>query len=274
MSLKLDGTLLLVGAGRMGGALLAGWLENGLAPSKVVVVDPSPPDEVRALVVGRGIRLEAKPPKLQTPPCVMVMAVKPQAMDAVLSEIAGIAGPRTLVVSIAAGRTIASFERHLPAGIPIVRTMPNTPAAIGRGITVCVANAHAGAGERTLCDALLSAVGEVGWVEDEALIDTVTAVSGSGPAYVFLLAECLAEAGVQAGLDPALAMRLARATVSGSGELLRQSELEAAILRRNVTSPGGTTAAALDVLMGSDGLQQLMTRAVAAATRRGRELAS
>jgi pyrroline-5-carboxylate reductase len=273
MSLKLDGTLLLIGAGKMGGALLAGWLEKGLDPSRIVIVDPNPPDEVRRLTLDRGIRLEATPPGLDPPPQVMLMAVKPQAMDAVLAGVAGAAGPRTLVVSIAAGRTIASFERQLRAGTPIVRTMPNTPAAIGRGITVCVANAHAGALERALCDALLSAVGEVGWVEDEALIDAVTAVSGSGPAYVFLLAECLAAAGVEAGLDPALATRLARATVSGSGELLRQSDLDASVLRRNVTSPGGTTAAALEVLMAPDGLERLMTRAVAAAARRGRELA-
>jgi pyrroline-5-carboxylate reductase len=273
MSLKLEGTLLLVGAGKMGGALLSGWLENGLAPGNIVVVDPAPSEEIRTLASERGIRLESTAPRLQPSPAVIVMAVKPQAMDGVLASMTGVANARTLVVSIAAGRPISSFERHLPAGTPVIRTMPNTPAAIGRGITVCVANTHADTVERALCDALLSAVGEVGWVEDEALIDAVTAVSGSGPAYVFLLAECLAAAGVEAGLAPELAMRLARATISGSGELLRQSDLEAAVLRRNVTSPGGTTAAALEVLMGPGGLQQLMTKAVVAAANRGRELA-
>lgn len=273
MKIELDGPLLLVGAGKMGGAMLSGWLARGLDPAKVIVVDPSPPPEMKELLARHGIRLEAVAPKLATAPAVILMAVKPQVMDAVFAPLAAIAGPKTLVISIAAGRTIASFEKHLKPGIPVIRTMPNTPAAIGRGITVCTANAAADARARALCETLLSAVGEVGWVEDERLIDAVTAVSGSGPAYVFLLVEALAAAGAKAGLDPALSMRLARATVSGSGELLHQSDLPAAELRQNVTSPGGTTAAALGVLMGADGLEPLMTKAVDAATRRGRELA-
>ncbi len=273
MKLKFDGPLLLVGAGKMGGAMLSGWLARGLAPADVIVVDPSPSAEIGELLTKHGIQIEAGAPKLDTAPAVILMAVKPQVMDAVFAPLAAIAGPKTLVISIAAGRTIASFEKHLKPGIAVIRTMPNTPAAIGRGITVCMGNEAAGAGARALCGALLSAVGEVGWVDDEELIDAVTAVSGSGPAYVFLLVEALAAAGVKSGLDPELSMRLARATVSGSGELLHQSNLEAAILRQNVTSPGGTTAAALGVLMGPDGLDPLMKRAVDAAVRRGRELA-
>lgn len=273
MTLDLDGPLLLVGAGKMGGAMLSGWLARGLDAANVVVVDPTPPPEVMSIIAQHRIRHETGTPRLAVPPSVILMAVKPQVMDAVFAPLAAIAGPETVVVSIAAGRTIASFEKHLKPGIAVIRTMPNTPAAIGRGITVCAGNKNAGARERALCEALLSAVGEVGWVADEGLIDAVTAVSGSGPAYVFLLVEAMAAAGVQAGLDPELAMRLARATVAGSGELLHQSELPAATLRQNVTSPGGTTAAALGVLMGPDGFEPLMKRAVDAAAKRGRELA-
>lgn len=271
--LELDGPLLLVGAGKMGGALLTGWLGRGLDPRQVVVVDPMPPPEVQSILDRHGIRHQADAPDLDHPPAVILMSVKPQLMDTVFPPIAKLAGPETVVISIAAGRTIASFERSLPPRTAVIRTMPNTPAAIGRGITVCAANAHAGKAARALCEALLSAVGDVGWVDEEALLDAVTAVSGSGPAYVFLLAECLAAAGIEAGLSPELSMRLARATVSGSGELLHRSDLEAAALRKNVTSPGGTTAAALDVLMAKDGLQPLLTKAVLAAANRGRELA-
>jgi pyrroline-5-carboxylate reductase len=176
-------------------------------------------------------------------------------------------------VSIAAGKTIASFERFLAPGIAVVRAMPNTPAQVGRGVTACVANAATTAAQKAMATELLSAVGEVVWLDREEDMDAVTAVSGSGPAYVFLVAECLAQAGRAAGLSPDLAASLARATVAGAGELLHRSELDAATLRTNVTSPGGTTAAALDVLMAKPGLQDLMTEAVAAAVRRGRELA-
>ena len=171
-----------------------------------------------------------------------------------------------------AGRTLRFLEAALP-GAALVRAMPNTPAAIGRGITVAVANARVSGAQRALVDTLLSAVGAVEWVADEALMDAVTALSGSGPAYVFLLAEAMARAGVAAGLPPALAEKLARATVAGSGELLHRSPLDAATLRQNVTSPGGTTAAALDVLMAKDGLEALLTKAIAAATKRSRDLA-
>lgn len=273
MSISIDGTLLLVGAGKMGGAMLSGWLARGLSASQVVVLDPAPPAEIEDLLREHKVRRIASPSEVGAPPAVVVMAVKPQVMDAVFPPVAALAGPRTLVLSIAAGRTIASFEKHLKPGTPVVRTMPNTPAAIGRGITVGVGNAHVDVTQRATCDALLSAVGAVGWVEDEALIDAVTAVSGSGPAYVFLLTETLAEAGIAAGLEPELARSLARATVVGSGELMHQSPLEPAVLRQNVTSPGGTTAAALAVLMGPDGMQSLMTKAIIAARNRGRELA-
>lgn len=275
MTLSLDGPLLLAGAGKMGGAMLSGWLKRGLDPAHVIVQDPGPPAEVAQLLKDHGILSSSSiADALEAAPAVIVVAVKPQAMDSVFPDLARLAGPRTLVLSIAAGKTIQSFERHLGAGAAVVRAMPNTPAAIGRGITVCVANRHVSSGQRALATSLLEAVSEVGWVDDEALMDAVTAVSGSGPAYVFLLAEVLAAAGVAQGLDPELSARLARVTVSGSGELLRQSSESASQLRQNVTSPGGTTAAALSVLMREgNGLPDLMAEAIAAATKRGRELA-
>jgi pyrroline-5-carboxylate reductase len=274
MPIQLDGDLVLAGAGNMGGAMLAGWLAGGLDPKRIIVQDPSPPLAIAELLKRHGIASHAVLPERGAPPAVLLMAVKPQIMEDVFPPLAKRAGPKTLVLSIAAGKTIASFERHLVKGIAVVRSIPNTPAAVGRGITVAAPNAHVTAAQRTLCDALLGAIGEVGWVDDEALIDPVTAVSGSGPAYVFYLTECLAAAGVKAGLAPDLAMRLARATVSGSGELMRQSDLGPDQLRKNVTSPNGTTYAALQVLMSDKGLEPLMAEAVAAATKRSRELAS
>ena len=194
-------------------------------------------------------------------------------MDAVVPLYVRYAGAGPVFLSIAAGKTIALFERHLGPAAAIVRAMPNTPAAVGRGITVCCANARVSAPQRSLCRELLEAVGEVAWVEDEALLDPVTGVSGSGPAYVFLLVEAMTEAGTAAGLPAALAARLARATVAGAGELLHQADEQAATLREAVTSPGGTTQAALAVLMGAEGWQDAITRAIAAATERSRELA-
>ena len=274
MTLKIDGTLLLAGAGNMGAALLAGWLERGLHPARILVQDPAPPPSAKALLGRHGIAAQATIGAPPEPPAVIVVAVKPQVMDEVFPPLARLAGKSTVVLSIAAGRTIAGFEKHLPKGTAVVRSMPNTPAAIGRGITVGVANAHVTPAQRAACDALLRAVGEVAWVDDEGLLDAVTAVSGSGPAYVFYLSECLAEAGIKAGLAPELAQKLARCTVAGSGELLHRSDLAADTLRQNVTSPGGTTFAALQVLMAeNDGLAKLMREAVAAATRRSRELA-
>lgn len=275
VSWNLQGPILLVGAGKMGGALLEGWLRAGIPAGDIRVVEPKPSDELRqfcranALALDRGAERDAK-----RPPAVIVMAVKPQVMDSVFETVAPLAGGKTVTLSIAAGKTLASFEKHLTPSSAVVRAMPNTPASIGRGITVLCANQHTFAHEKKLCERLLSAVGEVGWVEDEALMDAVTAVSGSGPAYVFLLSEALAEAGVKAGLPAELAERLARQTVAGSGELLHRAHgVSAAELRRNVTSPGGTTAAALDVLMAEDGLGELMARAVAAAVERGKALA-
>jgi pyrroline-5-carboxylate reductase len=205
---------------------------------------------------------------------VVLMAVKPQDMERVFPPLARLTGPHTVVLSVAAGRTISSFERHLPSGTAVVRSIPNTPAAVGRGITVATANAHVSPAQKALCQELLSAVGETAWVDDEALIDPVTAVSGSGPAYVFYLSECLAEAGVAAGLAPDLAQKLARWTVAGAGELLHRSDQPADVLRKNVTSPNGTTFAALQVLMSDTGLKPLLTQAVLAAARRSKELAS
>jgi pyrroline-5-carboxylate reductase len=274
MALVFDGTLLLAGVGNMGQALLSGWLERGLDPKRVIVQDPSPPERARALLARHHIACAASPAALSEPPSVIVLAVKPQVIEEALPPLARLAGSATLVLSIAAGRTIAGIARHLPEGLGVVRSMPNTPAAIGRGITVAVANTRVTPVQRAACDGLLSAVGEVAWVEDEGLLDAVTAVSGSGPAYVFHLAECLAEAGVRAGLAPQLAEQLARCTVAGAGELLYRSELPAAVLRANVTSPNGTTFAALKVLMADDGLASLLNAAVAAAAKRSRELAS
>lgn len=258
----------------MGGALLEGLIAQGLDPRRVRVQDPAPPAEIAALLARHGLAAEPRVETLSEPPGVIVAAVKPQVMDAVFPPVARLAGPETLTVSIAAGRTLRSFERHLAADAAVVRAMPNTPASIGRSITVCTPNAHVTPAQRRLCEALMAAVGEVAWVEDEALMDAVTAVSGSGPAYVFLLAEALEKAAVAAGLAPALARRLARATVSGAGELLARSDLDASALRRNVTSPGGTTAAALDVLMAAEGgLEEIVTKAVLAGEGRSRELA-
>ena len=258
--------VLLVGCGKMGSALLAGWLERGIAPGDVVVVDPTAPALAVSVVAG------AADIPAGFAPDVVVLAVKPQVMAEVLPPYARFR--QAVFLSIAAGKPVAFFRAHLGDAAVIVRAMPNTPAAVRRGITVCCAGAEVDAARRALCQSLLEAVGEVGWVADEGLMDAVTAVSGSGPAYVFLLAEVMTAAGIAQGLPPELAARLARATVAGSGELLRQSGDEAGQLRRNVTSPGGTTAAALAVLMAEDGgLARLMETAVAAATRRGRELA-
>jgi pyrroline-5-carboxylate reductase len=268
---EVAGNVVLVGAGKMGSAMLDGWIGLGLEPSRVAVIEPQPARELSALVA-RGLKLNPDP-RAVPDPAIVVIAVKPQVAAEVVPTAAPLVGPSTVVVSIMAGQRLASLERALPAGSAVVRTMPNTPAAIGRGITVAVANARVSPPQRDLAHRLLAAIGAVEWVEDEALLDAVTAVSGSGPAYVFLLAEALAQAGAAAGLPADLAERLARATVAGSGELLHRSVVDAPILRRNVTSPGGTTEAALAVLMGEDGLAALMRRAVDAATRRSRELA-
>jgi pyrroline-5-carboxylate reductase len=264
------GTILLVGAGKMGSALLQGWLSLGIAPDNLAVIEPQPSNDITALA-GRGLNLNP-PQRLDHEIAAIVIAVKPQVAPEVMPTLVPFVGAATVVVSIMAGRTLRFLEASLPRAA-LVRAMPNTPAAVGRGITVAVPNACVSAAQRDLVHALLSAVGAVEWTDNEGLMDAVTALSGSGPAYVFLLAETMARAGCAAGLPPLLAEALARATVAGSGELLHRSRLDAATLRHNVTSPGGTTAAALDVLMARDGLQELMTKAIAAAANRSHELA-
>ncbi len=268
----MTGPLLLVGCGKMGGALLRGWLARGVAVEDVVVVEPGAAMAAQARALGVTVAADATAIEGSFSPAVIVLAVKPQVMDEVVPPYARY-GAEGCYLSIAAGRTIASFEAHFGARAAIVRAMPNTPAAVGRGATVLCANAPVDDTRREACADLMRAVGEVHWIADEALMDAVTAVSGSGPAYVFLLIEALAAAGVDAGVAEALALGLARATGAGSGELALQSEESAAQLRINVTSPGGTTAAALEVLMGEQGLPTLLREAVRAATRRSRELA-
>jgi len=266
---QIKGTILLAGAGKMGGAMLSGWLARGLDAKRVAVIEPNPSDEISALVT-KGVRLNPSPKQIGGI-ATLVIALKPQTFSEAGSVLKSFTGTSTLVVSIMAGTTIASIKAA--CGGSVVRAMPNTPAAIGRGITVAVAAKKVSTAQRAVADALLRATGSVEWVDDESLMDAVTAVSGSGPAYIFLLAEELARAGVEAGLPQELATKLARETVAGSGELLHRSDAPSATLRQNVTSPGGTTAAALEVLMGPDGMQSLLTRAVAAATKRSKELA-
>ncbi len=272
MTLAIHGSLLLAGAGKMGGALVTGWLDRGLDPKQLIVQDPRPAAEVGELLARRGVMCQPQVPALSAPPAVIVVAVKPQIMGEVFPKLSRLAGPETLVLSVAAGKTIESFRAHLPPSSAVIRCIPNTPAAVGRGITVCCAGPGVTAAQRDLAQSLLSAVGEVGWVEDEALIDAATAVSGSGPAYIFLLTECLAQAAREAGINEELAKQLARATVCGAAELMHRSKLAPDVLRQNVTSPNGTTAAALSILMDEHGLQDLMTSAVLAAMRRSREL--
>ena len=266
---NITGTILLAGAGKMGGAMLTGWLAGGLDPRRVAVIDPQISPEITALAA-RGVALNPEADKVGTVET-LVVAVKPQMFREAGPRLKSFVSGTTLVVSIMAGTTIAALSDI--CGGAVVRAMSNTPAAIGRGITVAVAADNVSAPQRAIADALLRATGSVEWVADEGLMDAVTAVSGSGPAYVFLLAEELARAGIAAGLPEALAVKLARETVSGSGELLHRSDLAAGTLRQNVTSPGGTTAAALGVLMGEPGLRELMVRAIAAATQRSKELA-
>jgi len=262
-----EGPILLVGCGKMGGAMLAGWREAGRS---VAVVEPRSAIPEPSSLVAAVAAPEDLPAGLA--PAAVVLAVKPQEAMAVVPAYARFAGP-AVFLSIMAGKTIAGLSALLGSGARIVRAMPNTPAAVRRGVTVACPGAGVTAAERALCDTLLAAIGTVAWVEDETLMDAVTAVSGSGPAYAFLLAEAMEEAGVAEGLPRPLARLLARETVAGAGALLAASHEDAAELRRNVTSPGGTTAAALAVLMAEGGLPELMARAVAAATKRSRDLA-
>ena len=263
-------TVILVGAGNMGGAMLRGWIGDGMAPANICVVDPVPTGPMVEWLGSEGIKhcVDASDASKAD---VLLIAVKPQVMDKVLTDIKPLVGPDTVAVSVAAGKTLAAIAE--PLGNPAtIRAMPNTPSLVGRGITVACPNAHVTPEQRAMVADLLEATGKLEWVEDEVLIDAVTAVSGSGPAYVFYLTECLADAGIKAGLPEPLARKLALETVAGAGELMRQSKDPPAQLRKNVTSPNGTTAAALEILMDEDGLQSLMDKAVAAARKRSEEL--
>jgi len=261
-------SVVLAGAGTMGGAMLGAWLDHGLGGRRLAVFDPQPSPRIIARALAGAFVLNEP----CDPPEVLVLAIKPQALDEV-GALAPLVAPDTLVISILAGKTLADISARFPRARAIIRAMPNLPAAVGRGVTGVAGNSAVTAAQKDAADALLSAIGRVEWLPDERLIDAVTAVSGSGPAYVFYLAECLARAGEGLGLAPELAARLARATIEGAGELLyRTADRTPADLREGVTSRGGTTAAALEVLMAADGLAPLVTRAVAAAKRRADEL--
>lgn len=271
MAHALPSSLVLVGAGKMGGAMLDGWLAMGMRPEGIVILDPHPSAEVLALAQAHGFRVNPAVAEV-APPQALVLGIKPQSLDAAAPGIEPLVGADTTLISILAGKTMANLKARFPRARALVRTIPNLPASVRRGVTAAVASHETTKAERATADALLAGIGAVEWLDDERLIDAATAVSGSGPAYVFLLAECLARAGAAAGLPEDLAERLARVTVTGAGELLHQSDLPAAKLRQNVTSPGGTTAAALEVLMGDAGFDPLLTKAVAAARKRAQDL--
>ena len=262
--------LLLVGCGKMGGAMLAGWLERGLRDA--VVVEPNP---AAVAAFAERVRVVGAPSEVPDGfrPGAVVLAIKPQEALATLPSLSRFVAPGTVFLSIMAGQTVAGIRTGLGTGAVVVRAMPNTPAAVRQGFTVAYPAAEVSPAQRELADALLASVGEVAWVEDEALLDPVTAVSGGGPAYVFLLAEVMEAAAIEQGLPPDLARRMARATVAGSGALLAASAEDAAALRRAVTSPKGTTERALEVLMAPEAWPALMSRAIKAATARSRELA-
>lgn len=263
------GPVMLIGAGKMGMALARGWLDAGLPPNNLVLVDPNPGDAAKELADDYDLVINSEAIGLQ--PNVLVLAVKPQVVGPVMDALKPVVGLQTLVVSIAAGISIVTLSDGLGTG-RVIRTMPNTPAQVGKGMTGAVAGPEAEAGDRDAVTALMSASGKVAWFEREADLDAVTAVSGSGPAYVFNLVEALAAAGVQQGLPEHIAMELARQTIIGAAALMEADSSPASVLRQNVTSPKGTTAAALDVLMAAEGLTPLVERAVAAARRRSEEL--
>lgn len=271
---ELAGPLVLVGCGKMGGALLRGWLNRGLAAADTLVVEPDAAIRERIRAQHGVVAVaEAKAVPIDLGPRAVVFAIKPQTMAAALPAYQMLVARGAVVLSIAAGTTLARFEAAFGGRTPIVRAMPNTPAAIGQGVTALFANAHVSTAQRELCSALMAAVGAVHWIDDEEQMHAITAMSGGGPAYVFLLIETLAKAGVASGLPEDLAWPLARATVAGSGALAARGDEPVEVLRQNVTSPGGTTEAALAVLMAPDGIQPLFDRAIAAATRRSHELA-
>jgi len=263
--------ILLVGCGNMGQALLKGWLTDGRALKRIQVIDPSP----EAVEVGcdLGVRFIDSPAMTNMPIDIVILAVKPQHLETVLPIYRDLTDSGTLVLTIAAGKPIKFYEQILRGTPAIVRGMPNTPAAIGEGMTVLSANAEVTVEQRRLCESLMGAVGDIAWLGDEGLMDVVTAISGSGPAYTFLLIECLTDAALALGLDKKLAQQLAEKTVSGSGTYALKSDLASTELRKRVTSPGGTTEAALEVLMNQDALAELILTAVQAASERGRRLA-
>ncbi|HFC05190.1 MAG TPA: pyrroline-5-carboxylate reductase [Rhizobiales bacterium] len=271
--IPLSGKLVLLGAGKMGGAMMEGWLAAGVVPSQIVVFDPAPPKEIVTLIKNHGLKHNPEISSLSNVE-VILAAVKPQILDEAVVPFLPLKSQKPLILSIAAGRTISCFESHFGTDAAVIRTIPNTPAAVGRGITAMAVNGNVSDGQVALAKALLQSIGDVVSVDSEDQIDAVTGLSGSGPAYVFYMTECLAKAGEAQGLSADVAMKLARATVEGSGELMRSSGTEAATLRENVTSPNGTTLAGLQVLMAENGLEDLMKRTVDAATRRSRELAS
>jgi len=268
-----DGPILLVGCGKMGHSMLSGWTDRGMDPNRVHIVEPN--EDVASLLSKKGVKVFNQNCEIpsQFVPTIIIFAVKPQVMELVVPNYSHFKSESTVFLSIAAGKKIAFFEQHLGDDAAIVRAMPNTPAAVQRGITVACGNTQVSNPHKQQCLSLLRAVGEAEWIEDEDLIDAVTAISGGGPAYVFLLTEAMTKAGVDSGLPQGLSARLARATVSGAGELMRQSDEHPSTLRENVTSPGGTTEEALRVLMSDDAWQTLMDRAIAAATARSRKLA-
>jgi pyrroline-5-carboxylate reductase len=271
-TLSASETILVVGFGNMGQALVRGWLSRGRAASTIEVVDAM--QDARSVAATLGITAHKEVEAVATRADVVVLAVKPNQLATVLPRCTACAVRDTVILSIVAGKTIAVIRRSLGRDAPIVRAMPNTPAAIGKGITALVANATVTTAQRAVCSDLLAAVGTVAWLDDEAAMDAVTAISGSGPAYVFLLIECLEQAALDLGLDAGLARQLALATVSGAGAYAAAATDPPAELRRRVTSPNGTTQAALDVLMGEPGMHQLFIRAARAAAKRSRELAT
>lgn len=271
----MQGTILLVGCGKMGSALLGGWFKRGLSPVDTIIVEPSGRDGVTACSDHRA--LTVLPHMRDVPrdfcPDVILFAVKPQVADEVIPAYRAFTAHRPVYLSVIAGKTTAYFRAHLGDEAAVVRAMPNTSAAVGKAISVLYAAPEVSAVQRRVCEVLMGAVGGVAWLDDESLMDAVTAVSGGGAAYVFLLTEYLRDAGIAAGLPADLATYLAQATVVGAGALLDSPDADPAVLRKNITSPGGTTEAALRILMADDGFKPLLTRAVAAATRRSQDLA-
>ncbi|MGH1406062.1 MAG: pyrroline-5-carboxylate reductase [Rhodomicrobiaceae bacterium] len=268
--------VLVVGAGKMAGAILSAWLEpkeslEGLDPETLYVEDPGSPDDVLDLLAKYDVVPKARQ-ELPTPPQLVMVGVKPQIMDGVLKDLASRISSETLVYSIAAGRTLSDIAKHLPEGTAIVRAMPNTPVMVQNGMTALIANEFVSPKQRSQINDLVSGTGTVAWLDNESQMDAVTAVSGSGPAYIFWLAECLAKAGERQGLSPELAMTLSKATIDGAGSMMGLFDIPPSQLRENVTSKGGTTAAALEVLMNDEGLAPLIDAAIEAAAKRSKEL--